>query len=99
LIYSVFSDAQMPEIGDERKAKVNPLSNNFEKFEKKEFQDLWGRINQKAAYTVHFETDELVQKCVKAIDKELNISPLQYIRPPLKIELSSRKSRVRLREA
>ncbi|MBI5666349.1 MAG: DEAD/DEAH box helicase family protein [Nitrospirae bacterium] len=75
LIDSVFSDAQMPEIGDDRKAKTNPLSANFEK---KEFQELWNRINRKAAYTVHFETEELINKCVSAIDKELKVSPLQY---------------------
>jgi len=75
LIESVFSDAQMPEIGDDRKAKPNPLSKNFDK---KEFQELWGRINQKAAYTVHFETAELIEKCVRALEKELSVSPLQY---------------------
>jgi len=75
LIDSVFSDAQMPEIGDDRKARINPLSKNFEK---KEFQELWNRINQKAAYTVHFDTKELVGKCIKALDKELAVSPLQY---------------------
>ena len=31
-------------------------------------------INQKAAYTVHFETPELVTKCVTAFDKELKVS-------------------------
>lgn len=75
LIDSVFSDAQLPGIDDDRKAKSNPLSANFEK---KEFQELWSRINRKAAYTVYFETPELVRKCVAALDKELNVSPLQY---------------------
>jgi len=75
LIDSVFSDTQLPEIGDDRKTKTNPLSKNFEK---KEFQELWNRINRKAAYTVHFETSELIGKCVKSLDKELAVSPLQY---------------------
>ena len=75
LIDSVFSDAQLPEIEDDRKAKTNPLSANFQK---KEFQQLWNRINRKAAYTVHFETDELVRKCVKCLDKELHVTQLQY---------------------
>lgn len=75
LIDSVFSDAQLPEIEDDRKGKLNPLNANFEK---KQFQELWNRINRKAAYTVHFETDELVSKCVKALDKELKVTPLQY---------------------
>jgi len=76
LIDSVFSDAQLPDISDDRRGKANPLSPNIDK---KEFQELWGRINQKAAYTVHFETDELVRKCIKAIDKGLAVSPLQYV--------------------
>jgi len=75
LIDSVFSDAQMPDIDDDRKAKANPLSDNFKK---KEFQELWSRINRKAAYTVHFETPELVKKCIRTLNKELNVSPLQY---------------------
>ncbi len=75
LIDSVFSDAQLPDIGDDRKTKINPLSENFEK---KEFKALWNRINHKAAYTVHFETPELINKCVAALEKELKVSPLQY---------------------
>jgi len=75
LIDTVFSAGQLPDIDDERKAKVNPLNANFHK---KEFQDLWNRINRKAAYTVHFETPELVKKCVSALEKELKVSPLQY---------------------
>lgn len=76
LIDSVFSAAQMPEIGNDRKAKINPLNSNFEK---KEFQALWNKINRKAAYTVHFETDELLDKCVAALDAELRVKPMQYI--------------------
>ena len=75
LIDGVFSDALLPGIDDERKAKLNPLNANFKK---KEFQELWGHINRKAAYTVQFETPELVGKCVAAIEKELKVSPLQY---------------------
>lgn len=75
LIDSVFSDAQIPDIDDDRKTKTNPLSSNFQK---KEFQELWNRINQKAAYTVHFETDELVRKCIRTLDTELRVAPLQY---------------------
>lgn len=76
LIDSVFSAAQTPEIGNDRNAKLNPLNSNFEK---KEFQALWNKINRKAAYTVHFETDELLDKCVAALDAELRVKPMQYI--------------------
>lgn len=75
LIDSVFSDASLPGIEDGRKAKPNPLNKNFEKAE---FKAIWERINQKAAYTVHFDSDELRRKCVSALDKELKITKLQY---------------------
>jgi type III restriction enzyme len=75
LIDSVFSDAKLPLPEDDRKAKTNPLNANFDKAE---FKALWNRINRKAAYTVHFETPELVTKCVKALEKELKVSPMQY---------------------
>jgi len=76
LIDSVFSDADLPTIDDDRAAKLNPLNQNFHK---KEFQELWQRINQKAAYTVHFDTAELTCKCVAALDRDLRVSPLQYV--------------------
>ena len=75
LIDSVFTDAQMPTIDDERKARVNSLNDNFEK---KEFKALWERINRKAAYAVDFETTELISKCIATLDNDLKISPLQY---------------------
>jgi type III restriction enzyme len=75
LIDSVFSEAQIPVIEDERRAKANSLNANFDK---KEFRELWDRINKKAAYAVDFETPELVGKCVAELDKELRVSALQY---------------------
>lgn len=75
LIDSVFTDAQMPTIEDGRKAKINPLNDNFEK---KEFKALWEKINRKAAYAVDFDSAELVKKCVLALNNELKVSPLLY---------------------
>ena len=75
MIDSVFSDAQLPKVEDGRKPKTNPLNDNFEK---KEFQELWRRINQKAVYRVEFDSDELVRKCVSALDSQLRVTPLQY---------------------
>jgi type III restriction enzyme len=75
IIDSVFSDAQLPKVEDGRKPKLNPLNENFEK---REFQELWRRINQKAVYRVEFDSDELVRKCVSALDSQLRVTPLQY---------------------
>lgn len=75
LIDSVYSDGKLPQIENDRGAKTNPLNANFDK---KEFKELWNRINKKAAYSVHFDSCELVSKCVKALDLELRVKLLQY---------------------
>ncbi|CAD0262017.1 Type III restriction protein res subunit [Pseudomonas veronii] len=75
LIDSVFSDSQMFEISDDRRPKKNPLNSNFDK---QEFKELWNRINRKAAYSVDFDSAELVKKAVEELDKSLRVTPLQY---------------------
>ncbi|MSM39377.1 MAG: restriction endonuclease subunit R [Geobacter sp.] len=75
LIDSVFSDAALPGIEDGRKAKPNLLNKNLDKAE---FKALWERINRKAAYTVHFDSPELIKKCVTTLDRELRVTKLQY---------------------
>jgi type III restriction enzyme len=76
LISSVFSDKQGPDYEDARRCKANPLNSNYDR---KEFQALWNRINRKAIYTVQFESAELIQKCVEAINRELSVKRLRYV--------------------
>lgn len=75
LINSVFSAAQIPAPDDGRKIKTNPLNANFDK---KEFKALWSHINKKAIYKVDFDSAELAQNSIHALDKELRVTPLQY---------------------
>lgn len=75
LIDSVFSESQLPDVGDDRRPKTNPLNANFEK---REFKALWSRINQKAVYRVEFDSSELVRNSIQALDNELRVTPLQY---------------------
>ncbi|MGO7053246.1 type III restriction-modification system endonuclease [Rhizobium ruizarguesonis] len=75
LIDGVFNERQLPKLQDDRRSKTNPLNDNFHR---KEFQELWGRINQKAVYRVEFDPGELVRKSVSALDSHLRVTPLQY---------------------
>ena len=78
LIQSVFNDKVLDDMisdGNETKIPSNDLNENFYK---KEFQTLWGYINHKYAYTVSFDSNELIQKAIAAIDNELYVSMLQY---------------------
>lgn len=75
LVDSLYTDLPLPV--DDRKPKRIPL--NEANFAKKEFQALWGRINHKAVYQVKFDSAELIGKCVQALDRQLNVAPLQYV--------------------
>ncbi len=74
LINGVFSEAQLDMMVDDRRPKKNPLNANFDK---KEFQELWNRINKKVVYKVDFDSAELVRKSISALDS-LRVTPLQY---------------------
>ncbi|MEE1045472.1 MAG: DEAD/DEAH box helicase family protein [Olegusella sp.] len=61
--------------GHETKIAQNRLNDNYRK---KEFQDLWTRINRKHAYTVEFDEVELRRKAIASIDANLTVSELTY---------------------
>jgi type III restriction enzyme len=77
LIDTVFNSAALNDmLSDGRTPKKNKLNNNFER---KEFQELWRRINRKAVYQVDFDSTELVKSCVDRLERNLQVAPLQYL--------------------
>ena len=78
LIQAVYDDSVLKDMftdGHETKVRDNPLNENFAK---KEFQALWKQINHKYAYTVEFDSKELIEKAITHIDEKLFVSELQY---------------------
>ena len=78
LVQAIFDDKVLDDMisdGHETKVRENPLNDNFYK---KEFQTLWGYINHKYAYTVEFDSAELIQKSIASINTNLFVSQLQY---------------------
>ena len=78
LIQAVYDDSLLEDMftdGHETKIKENPLNDNFAKAE---FQALWNQINHRYAYTVEFDSDELIRKSVDHINEKLFVSELQY---------------------
>ena len=55
--------------------KTNGLNDNFAKHE---FRELWNMINVKYAYTVDFNSEELISKAIEAIDGQLHVTKLIY---------------------
>lgn len=63
---------------------VNARDNNVElhvdnaKLGMAEFQELWSRINAKTVYVVDFDTDELIQKAIEALNVNLHVTKICY---------------------
>ncbi len=78
LIQGIF-DGKLPAdmVEDAATAKVerNDLNENFYR---EEFQDLWKRINHKYAYTVRFDSEELIEKALDSLEKNLMVSKVTY---------------------
>ena len=80
LIQGVFDEKAFNElISSASKPKItdNSLNDNFYK---EEFKKLWNYINHKYAYTVSFDSNELIVRAVDAINEGLNVTVLRYIR-------------------
>ncbi|MCR5573734.1 MAG: DEAD/DEAH box helicase family protein [Bacteroidaceae bacterium] len=46
---------------------------------KEEFKRLWNEINHRYVYTVHYDSEELIKKCISAIDRDLTVTQLKYV--------------------
>ena len=78
LIQSIFDPHALDDMikdGHETKITENPLNDNFYK---KEFQRLWKLINHQYAYTVEFDSEELIRKAISHIDEKMFVAKLQY---------------------
>ena len=59
---------------DARKAREAKFDQ--QKFARKEFQDLWRKINSQTYYTVDFKTDDLIRRAVIELDNHLRVSQI-----------------------
>lgn len=78
-VQSIFDSKALDDmIGNGSKPQTPPNTLN-DNFSKKEFQELWKRINHKYAYKVQFDSNELIEKAVEAINRELEVTQLTYV--------------------
>ena len=76
LVQAIFDPSVLKDIavnGHDTKVRDNPLNTNWN-----DFKELWGRINKRYAYTVEFNSAELVKKSIAAINADLNVAQLVY---------------------
>ena len=71
---SIFNpDSVIPE--DAR--RVREAKFDQQKFARKEFQDLWRKINQQTYYTVDFKTEDLIKRAIIELDAKLQVSEIR----------------------
>lgn len=78
LINSIFDPKALDDMVQEEKPTtgLNRLNANFDK---EEFQALWKEINHQYVYTVNYDSEELIDKAILHIDRELEVTRLRYV--------------------
>lgn len=80
LVQALFDESvALEDMVEDGHATLVPDNRLNENFKKKEFQELWKSINGKYAYTVHYDSAELVRKAVASVDANLFVPELKYI--------------------
>lgn len=74
LMQNIYTTANFKAAEDESANNIDePVLKPNDNFAKKEFQDLWGKIKVKTVYEVDFASQELIAKCINAIDTNLTV--------------------------
>ncbi|NIJ05509.1 DEAD/DEAH box helicase family protein [Frigoribacterium faeni] len=68
-------NVQATPVDDARKPKIQRNNANFKK---QAFLDLWDRINRRVTYEVHFDSKELIDNSISALDLSLHVTRLRY---------------------
>ncbi|MBR0544305.1 MAG: DEAD/DEAH box helicase family protein [Bacteroidaceae bacterium] len=76
LVNSIFDPKALDDMVVEEKATTpdNKLNKNFEKF-----QTLWNEINHQYVYRVSYDSNELIDKAVLYLNKDLEVKQLRYV--------------------
>lgn len=54
------------------------LKLNVEKYNMREFQNLWSRINKKAIYEVEFNSKDFINKAIDALNRKLHVTKIYF---------------------
>lgn len=80
LIQSIFDPAALEDMVEDANGKAEVVNERLnDNAEKAEFKALWNEINHRYVYTVHYNSEELIQKAIAAINSELNVTQLKYV--------------------
>ena len=78
LINSIFDPKALDDMVVEEKT-TTPDNKLNENFNKAEFQALWNEINHQYVYQVSYDSNELIDKAIIYINKDLEVKQLRYV--------------------
>lgn len=74
LINSVYNLKDLPILNENKRTN---LKLNREKYASSEFKQLWSKINRKTYYTVDFDDEDIINKSISLINKNLTVTTLK----------------------
>ena len=73
-VYKIHSTNKFKASSNEKEENVSEdILKPNDNFAKKEFQDLWNKLKVQTTYEVNFDSNELIQKSIEAIDSSLEV--------------------------
>lgn len=78
LIAGIFNPKVLEDMVEEVPA-ASPTNEFNENFSDKRFQKLWNEINHKYVYTVHYDSNELIEKAIDNLRRNLTVTRLKYV--------------------
>ena len=78
LIAGIFNPKVLEDMVEEASptTSANDLNENFSD---EKFQKLWNQINHKYVYTVHYDSNELIEKSIESLRRNLTVTKLQFV--------------------
>ncbi|MCR5066295.1 MAG: DEAD/DEAH box helicase family protein [Bacteroidales bacterium] len=79
LVQAIFDPTMLDNMVEDANKVLTPANRLNDNFAKEEFQKLWKQINYQYVYTVHYDSRELVDNVVNAINHNLHVSQMRYV--------------------
>lgn len=79
LIQALFDESVLDNLVEDANKVKTPEVKLNENFAKKEFQALWKEINHQYVYTVHYNSRELIDIVVNAINQHMHVPQMRYV--------------------
>ena len=80
LVQGIFDPSALDDMIENANESAEAVNDHLnDNASKNEFKKLWEEINHRYVYTVHYDSEELIQKAIGSINKNLRVTELKYV--------------------